>query len=107
MRDVPEPFHCPTCGARQAPAAECRRCKCDLRLVVAVRQQVDAAQQACLTHVRKGEGRQALRWALRRMRLSSDDTARQLLTAMLLRAGRYQAALDVGDASATSPDLDR
>ena len=31
-------FRCPTCGARQGLAETCRRCKCDLSLVVAVQQ---------------------------------------------------------------------
>ena len=32
---APPSFQCPTCGAAQSPSPECRRCRCDLSLVVA------------------------------------------------------------------------
>ncbi|MFW6171034.1 MAG: tetratricopeptide repeat protein [Planctomycetota bacterium] len=95
----PDSFRCPTCGAKQAPSSECRRCKCDLELVVGVYQSGRALHQAYLRYLRAGDYRQALDCALRRFQLAPDDTARRLLVVAYLHLGQYRAALDVSGMS--------
>ena len=86
---------CPTCGAGQPPSVQCRRCKCDLSLVVAVRNRADALHRDCLRQLRAGEYHDALGRALGRYELSPDETSRRLLAVTYLCLGRYQAALDL------------
>jgi len=38
-------LRCPTCGAVQQPSAECRRCRCDLGLLIACLEQEQAAER--------------------------------------------------------------
>ena len=90
-----ETFRCPTCGARQTPAAECRRCKCDLQLVVGLRDEADMLHGMYLRCLEAGEYHQALDCAIRRCQLAPDETARRLLAVAYLHLGRYQAALDI------------
>jgi hypothetical protein len=92
-------IRCPTCGAGQRPSVECRRCKCDLSLVVAVRNHADDVHSDCLRQLGAGEYRDALRSALVRYELSPDETSRRLLAVTYLCLGRYQAALDLRDDS--------
>lgn len=88
-------FRCPTCGAEQAPSSQCRRCKCELGLVVHLRQQADSVHQSYLRHLRSGNYLQALDCAFWRLQLMPDETARRLLAVAYLRLGKYQAALEV------------
>ncbi len=88
-------LRCPTCGAEQVSSAICRRCKCDLTLVVAARARAVGLHQACLRHWRAGEPQRALDCALGRYRLIPDETAHRLLAIAYLRLGHHQAALDV------------
>lgn len=88
-------LRCPTCGAEQPPSAECRRCKCDLSLVVAVRQHAEALHRDCLMQLRAGQYRDALSAARRRFELAPDRTSRRLLAVAYLCLGKYQAALDL------------
>lgn len=97
-------FQCPTCGARQAPASECRRCKSDLHLVIAVHHQKLVAERACLDQLRCGRYQRAFEWARRRMQLSPDEAARRILTVILLLQENYQAALAVVQDSNESPE---
>jgi len=92
-------FRCPTCGARQGLSAECRRCKCDLHLVVDVYRQAAALRESCLRHLRDGNWRDALEAAAERHALSPDGVSRRLLAVSHLRAGEYHAALDLCDNS--------
>jgi len=92
-----EPFRCPTCQAKQDASPECRRCKCDLTLVVAMRESAQAMHEACLRRLRSGDYRAALDCALRRHAITPDATSRRLLGVVYLLQGRYQAALDMRD----------
>lgn len=94
-------FRCPTCNARQDPAPECRRCKCDLSLLLSALQRSEGLYEECLRHFAEGDVNAAEQAALRRWELSPDaDAARLLATAYLLQ-GRYQAALDIREANRT------
>ncbi len=85
---------CPTCTARQTPAAECRRCKCDLTLYVAALAQCGWWRQRALRALRDGRYDEALEAAHRYASLSPDrDAARWIAVAHLLR-GDYGAALN-------------
>ncbi|MFW6169897.1 MAG: hypothetical protein ACODAD_05350 [Planctomycetota bacterium] len=94
-----EPFCCPTCGAKQAPSSECRRCKCDLTLVLSLRDCVRAAHRTYLRHLQAGEYQQALNCAFERFQLARDETARRLLVVAYLHLGQYRAALEVSGMS--------
>ena len=84
---------CPTCTATQAPAAECRRCKCDLGLYIAALAQCRLWKRHTLQALRDGHYDEALEAAHRYARLSPDrDAARWITVAHLLR-GDYAAAL--------------
>jgi hypothetical protein len=90
--EAPPSFHCPTCGAAQWPSPECRRCRCDLSLVVAV-----AAREALLRTNVLGclaSGDYPTAWAVSE-RLHQDapsDASARLLGVSQLLAGHYDAA---------------
>ncbi len=91
-----EEFHCPTCGARQAAEnAECRRCRCDLRLVLALRQSIRELHETCLKLLAAGRLEEALAHARRRHELSPDDTSRRLVAVALLYLERFDEAVNV------------
>jgi hypothetical protein len=90
-------FRCPTCNARQAPSPECRRCKCDLSLLLAARQRCERLYEACLRELAEGNVDAAEQTALRCWELSPGEDAARLLATTYLLQGRYQAALDIGD----------
>ncbi len=97
--DLADRFCCPTCRAPQVLSTRCRRCKCDLELVAAVRTQTLKLHQACLRFWQTRNDERALDAALARYRLSPDSTSRRLLAVAYCRLGRYQAAMTVGDSS--------
>ena len=74
-----EAIRCPTCSAQQVASDECRRCKCDMSLVLAVRDRARRMHHECLRHLRTGAYRDALHSALCRHELSPDETSRRLL----------------------------
>ena len=88
-----ESLCCPTCGARQAPSAECRRCRCDLALLLAVHGQARMVHRCCLRHFRAGAHPQAFRCALLRHQLAPDETSRRLLAVACLCLERYAEAI--------------
>ena len=53
-------MRCPTCGARQAWADACRRCKCDLRLLRAAASTYEQHRRRCLEHLIGGTPETAL-----------------------------------------------
>jgi len=93
----PDSFRCPTCSARQVPSPECRRCKCDLSLLLAALQHCERLNQACLRDLAEGDVNAAEQAALRRWELSPDEVAARLLATTYLLQGRYQAALDISE----------
>ena len=88
-------FRCPTCNARQVPSPECRRCKCDLSLLLAALQRCERLHEACLRGLAEGDVNAAEQAALRRWELSPDEDAARLLATTYLLQGRYQASLDI------------
>ena len=91
------PFRCPTCNARQEPSAECRRCKSDLSMLIAARQECKRLYEDCLLQLSKGHADAAEQTALRRWTLSADQDAARLLSMTYLLQGRFQAALDISE----------
>ncbi len=96
-------LHCPTCGAQQLPALQCRRCKCDLSLLVAVRNHARQLHQQCLLDLSRQKYGQALGNARRLLELSPDQTARRLLAIVYLCLGQYQEALGLGEPGSAEP----
>jgi Flp pilus assembly protein TadD len=88
-------LRCPTCRARQEPAAECRRCRCDLSLVTAALGQQRALRAAYLEQLQAGRYAVAVHTARQLWELSPDETAARQLAVAYLLCGRYRAALDV------------
>lgn len=92
---IEETFRCPTCNARQAPSSECRRCKCDLSLLLDALEHCERLAEQCLCALAAGDIHDAEQSALRRWELSPDETAARLLASTYLLQGRFQAALDI------------
>ena len=90
-------MRCPTCGASQSASPECRRCKCDLEMVLAVRQQARALHRQYLVHLREGDVRAALAVAIRRHRLAPDPVSRRLLAVACLGLGRFADAAQLAE----------
>jgi len=88
-------FHCPVCRAKQLPSSICRRCKCDLSLLVATGAQQDALHSATLRLLREGLPDQAIPIARQRWYINPDEDAARLLAVCYLTLGQFQAALDV------------
>ncbi len=88
-------LRCPTCKAWQVPALQCRRCKCDLSLVVAVHDQKRRLHAAVLRHLAAGDYLRALATARARWDLAPDAEAARLLIASFLPLDRFQAAEEV------------
>ncbi|MEQ8787727.1 MAG: tetratricopeptide repeat protein [Pirellulaceae bacterium] len=90
---------CPTCGAGQSLADECRRCKCDLSLVAAVLRRREESRRETLTLLRAGRLNEALRAARRLWAIAPDADASRYLAVCHLLKGRYAAALAVYEAA--------
>ncbi|MEX0819367.1 MAG: hypothetical protein WD070_07230 [Pirellulaceae bacterium] len=90
-------FRCPTCHARQAPSPECRRCKCDLTLLVSALQRCERLHEECLRAIAGGDLETAERVAVQRWELAPDKDATRLLSVTYLLQGRFQAALDISE----------
>ena len=86
-------FRCPTCGARQDLAEVCRRCKCDLSLVVAVQRRRHALRRQCLLRLGQGQPEPALQAARELYSLAPDADSTRLLAVARLRCGEYARAL--------------
>lgn len=92
-------LRCPTCGARQAWADTCRRCKCDLRLLRAAAGAFERHRRLCLQLLNSGAPEAALRHARSCHRLNPCTESNRLLAIChLLRgdwADAYKGAKDV------------
>lgn len=99
MNPPPSPFRCPTCRAVQAPSDCCRRCRSDLRLLVAVWRRYEACRTRCLVSLREGRHEEAVEWAGECLRIHVTDDSRRLAAVSALLAGDWRAA--VAQASAT------
>jgi hypothetical protein len=84
---------CPTCGARQAVAEICRRCKCDLSLVVAVQRRRQTLRRQCLRWLARQQGQAAIQAAEELHALAPDADSTRLLAVAHLASGDYAHAL--------------
>lgn len=94
MPTLLDEIRCPTCGARQAPSAECRRCKCDLDLYVSALDERERWRFETLRRLRDAEYSEAVNAARRCWSLSPDEDAARLLAVASLLAGRFYDALE-------------
>ncbi|MCU0960651.1 MAG: hypothetical protein MUF48_11155 [Pirellulaceae bacterium] len=88
-------LRCPTCGAWQDISDVCRRCKCDLSLVVPLLRERQRLRQSCLAALHDGRYAQARSLALRCCTISRDADNLQLLALTELLTGQYAAALEL------------
>lgn len=94
MPDLPtEELRCPTCGARQAPADTCRRCKSDLRLVRAALEAYEHHRREGLVALAAGRLEAALWRARRCHELRPGAESRRLLAVCRLARGEWRQAL--------------
>lgn len=98
-----DPFRCPTCGARQELADVCRRCKCDLSLVVAVHRRRAVLYRRCLRHLGQEPPRAALRAAQQLHALAPDAASARLLGVAQLQCGDFPRALQTLLGDSTPP----
>lgn len=88
-------LRCPTCGARQVVADVCRRCKCDLSLVVAAHRRRNELRTQCLAELRRHRPESALRAAGELHALAPDADSTRLLAIAHLLHGDYAAAVQM------------
>lgn len=86
-------IRCPTCAATQPPAAECRRCKCDLNLYVATLDCRRSWKRLLLRRLREHRYDDAMQAARHYAALSPDDNVARWIAVTHLLAGRFAAAL--------------
>lgn len=86
-------FRCPTCGARQVLADTCRRCKCDLSLVVAVQRRRRALRRQCLQRLGQQQTAAAVQAAEELYALAPDADSTRLLAVTQLASGDFPRAL--------------
>lgn len=91
----PDNFRCPTCGARQELAEVCRRCKCDLSLVVAVHRRRALLYRQCLWRLGQQQPRAALLAAQQLHALAPDAASARLLDIAHLQCGDFPRALQI------------
>jgi hypothetical protein len=86
-------FLCPVCGAQQAIADECRRCRADLSLFRrAVVAWADARAQ-CMRALEQGNYRQACNAAQEWVKLAPSAESNRLAAVSYLLAGDYRQAV--------------
>ncbi len=76
---APQTVRCPTCRADQEWSEQCRRCKCDLRLLRDVAEDYERSRRRCLFHLHDGHAHAALRAARHCHVLYPDAESRRLL----------------------------
>ncbi len=91
----PGDFRCPTCGARQELMETCRRCKCDLSLVVAVQQRRQMLRRQCLQRLAHQQNDAAVQAAAELHALAPDADSTRLLAVAHLASGDYAHALQM------------
>lgn len=94
---------CPTCKAKQTPSLECRRCKCDLSLVVAVHDQLRRLHATVLRQLAAGNYAKAVGTARSRYAMSPDPLAARLLAVCCLLQGSFSAAQRICGKAADRP----
>ena len=89
-----ESFRCPTCGAGQELSDQCRRCKCDLSLVLEIHERRAALYESTLQRLKHGDTTSALTRARQLCSISADPETARLLAVCQLLAGDYRAAFE-------------
>jgi hypothetical protein len=86
---------CPTCRATQEWSPTCRRCKCDLSLLVLVADEYHESRSRCLQELRWGRHQAALDHARDCLRLDANRESKQLLAVCALLARDWPSAAAV------------
>lgn len=86
-------LRCPTCGAAQVWSDTCRRCRCDLSLLLEALRGVGRLRRACLAALGDGRYDEAVAAARRCCRLDSRPENRQLLAMAEFYRGRFATAV--------------
>ena len=94
---------CPTCNARQAPSLECRRCKSDLSLVVAVHDQLRRLHATVLRQLAAGNYAEAVGTARSYWAISPNPLAARLMAVCCLLQTSYSEAQDIACNAADRP----
>jgi len=100
-------MRCPTCGAQQEWAERCRRCKCDLRLLLAAEAAFERHRIGCLRHLRAGHPEMALQDARFCHRLRPGALSHRLMALCHLLRENWSEALDeagIVAVTATEPE---
>lgn len=85
---------CPTCAATQPPAAECRRCKCDLSMYVAALRSRHGWKHRVLTALSEERYDEAIYAAQQYATITPDRDARRWTAVAYLLQGRFAEALN-------------
>jgi hypothetical protein len=88
-------LRCPTCGTRQPPVDQCRRCQSDLTLLRAAIDEHDRLRQFCLCELRQRRIGKATRAAQRCYDLWPCPENIRLLATCFLMQGRFAQALEL------------
>ncbi len=94
-RPVEDELRCPTCGARQAWADTCRRCKSDLRLLRSALEAYEAHRRRGLLALESGRVDEALQHARRCHELRPGPDSRRMLGICRLLRGEYDEAFEL------------
>lgn len=86
-------IRCPTCAATQPPAAECRRCKCDLSLYLATLRSCHWWKRRALESLREERYDEAFQAAEQYATLTPDRNAVRWMAVARLLQGRFGEAL--------------
>jgi len=84
---------CPTCGAQQEPADQCRRCRCDLSLLQAAWRTGHHHRSTCLRALRMEHFSQALQHARLYEEVFPGQDASRLIAVCNLLAGNWHDAI--------------
>ncbi len=94
---------CPTCKATQAPSLECRRCKSDLSLVVAVHDQLRRLHATVLRQLAAGNYAEAVGTARSYWAISPNPLAARLMAVCCLLQEAFSEAQDIASNAADRP----
>ena len=97
-------MRCPTCGAGQAWADTCRRCKCDLRLLRAAERAYASHYLRCTRDLAAGRPDMALRHARVCQRLRPGAPPQRLIALSYLLSQRWLEASEWAEIAADQPE---
>jgi hypothetical protein len=85
-------MRCPVCKADNNDSPQCRRCRADLTLLVALEQCRARALSEAVAYLGRGDGQSAQRAAIRGDRLRRDEESERLVAMARLLTGEYPRA---------------